>query len=167
VLAFAAGLLGVAALAFSGSATAGPQPVPDALVKAKGSGLNLHWKVEDGFLDTGGLLKVANKTSDQHTLSLVEQDEVPRTDRQIRHCFDAGHICRVVFKAHQDAGFPPIVDTNNNGFQELFNTDPKEIGDSLFLRNKARLVQVTADPGPVRFMCIIHPWMHDKITVNS
>jgi hypothetical protein len=162
-------LLAVASLAIAvTSASAGSLAAPDAVVKAKGSNQNLHWKVADGTLPTDGTLKVVNKTHQDHTFSLVEQSALPDTNSEFRHCFDvpAGHhICRWVFKAHKQAGFASIVDTNNDGFNDLFDIAPnKQQGDSLFLQKKSRRLTVSATPNTtLHFMCIIHPWMQGSI----
>jgi hypothetical protein len=162
-------LLGVASLAIAvTSASAGSLPPPSAVVKAKGTNQNLHWKVADGTLPTNGTLKVVNKTNQDHTFSLVEQSALPDTNSEFRHCFDtpAGqHICRWVFKAHKQDGFASIVDTNNDGFNDLFDIAPnKQLGDSLFLQKKPEQVSVTAPPATtLHFMCIIHPWMQASI----
>jgi hypothetical protein len=165
-------LLGVASLAIAATAASAGTPAPPAaVVKAKGTHQNLHWKVADGELPTNGTLKVVNKTDEEHTFSLVAQSALPDSNSDFRHCFDppAGqHICRLVFKAHKQAGFAPIVDTNDDGFNDLFDVIPnKQFGDSLFLRNKPREVSVTAAPDTtLHFMCIIHPWMQASIHVS-
>jgi hypothetical protein len=162
-------LLAIASLAIvTNSAVAGNIPTPTAVVKAKGTHENLHYKVADGSLASGETLKVVNKTGIPHTFSLVAQSALPDSNSDFRHCFDspAGqHICRLVFKAHKQDNFTPVFDLNDDGFNDLFDVVPnKQFGDSLILRGHPRKVQVTATPNTtLHFMCVIHPWMQGSI----
>jgi hypothetical protein len=165
-------LLGVASLAIAvTSASAGGLTQPTAVVKAKGSHRNLHYKVVDGTLASGETLKVVNKTTEAHTFSLVAQSALPNSNSDFRHCFDrpAGqHICAWVFRAHKQDNFTPVFDLNSDGFNDVFNIVPdRQQGDSLILRGHPRKVQVTGAPNTtLNFMCVIHPWMQGSIEVT-
>jgi hypothetical protein len=162
-------LLGLASLAISVSSATAGGVTPDAVIKAKGGERNLHW-AGDTTIPANGTLKVSNPSGVFHVFTLVDQSDVPKSPSAQKHCFDkpAGqHICRLVFKFFKQDGFPKILDTNSDGFNDEFSTATDSPGDALQLRNKAREVQLTAAPTTtLHYICIIHPWMHGKLTVE-
>jgi hypothetical protein len=173
-----AAIAGISALALGGVAQGGVTPTPDATIKAKGGGRNLHWGPSPIEVPDGGYLRIANKTEEPHTFSLVTQDEIPHKPRQFGKCYDKDPIgiCHLIIKAHNQAkpgpGFGKTVDNGIIGpdqpvYDTAFET-PDTDGDSLFLGHNARLAQVDATPNQTLFfMCVIHPWMHAKVNVTT
>ena len=178
-------LLGAAFLAVAGSAVAargkghakgGKRPAKAKVVIKGGESFkpNAYLKISFHFVPgtvpirSGGTLTLANDTTDPHTLSIVEQSQLPRTFNQVEHC----EICGAIAKSHgvnpegpPPSGPPPIplVNVGAAGFDTP--------GDSIFIGPKGHggqvTFKVTARPGTIlNFMCIIHPWMQGRFLVK-
>lgn len=160
------------ALAWTSLAPAGAASSPDrVVVKAKGSGENMRFVTSDDSIQKGGKLVIRDKTSEPHTLSLVKKRFVPRTRKQVNHCFDPGHICREIAKWHKFTGKGepkiPLVDAGKPGWNRQGSLTRE--GDSVVFdpQHNPPTRPVTAQRGTtLHFICAIHPWMHGKLDVK-
>lgn len=164
----AAALAGVAVTAVAGAGTAVAGVEADAVVKARGSQENMHFDPRVVDIPSGGLLKIANRTREPHTLSLVEREDVPDTGAEIRNCFFG--ICGLIFEAHKKEkpgpGFARIVREGAPGLNKSF-VMPNTYGDSVYINQNPRQIEVTDPSGATQwFMCGIHPWMHGRFNVQ-
>jgi hypothetical protein len=165
--------LTLTAVAVAGGATASKAP-KTATVRADGK---LQFKVNKFFKEgyhyqkgkvvirSGGTLKIADKTGEDHTFSLVAKKDAPKTIKQVGACFEGG-ACAKVFEAHgfTDNGPPanPVVNVGAPGLDVA--------GDSLLLAAKSKntTVNVSAKAGSrLHFMCAIHPEMQGDIIVKK
>ncbi len=123
----------------------------------------------------GDELEIVNDTNPKqvgpHTFSLVTKGSLPKTGPARQSCFTPKHICLSIAKWH---GFSPKTEkitvnpakAGPAGWSTMGNNSKK--GDSWFTGEKPKTSftqQVTAAPGPLYFMCAIHPWMQGKINV--
>ena len=123
---------------------------PNAFIQAS-------FNFSPGVVDvkSGGRLKLVygNKGSDPHTLSFVDQDELPTTVGQVFNC----KVCNQTLN-------------NMDGHKRLPGPDGglNQWGDSLFLfPGQTTSVKITAPPGATLcFLCAIHPWMQGTIYVT-
>jgi hypothetical protein len=170
-------LLGLlVALVPTGSA-AGGIPPSTVTIKIHGN-RDPHFVVPSESIQSGGTLKIKNKTDPQkigpHTFSLVVPGDIPRTRDEQRNCFHAHHICRRVATAWHKVDFSTgnvtvnPVDPGLDGWDQMGRLTPHRKGDSFFFSQPDEIhgEAVSAEPGTVlHFMCVIHPWMHGKIDV--
>jgi hypothetical protein len=123
----------------------------------------------------GDVLKIINETNPNkigpHTFSLVKNRLIPRTRSEERHCFDKGNICRHVAHWHGGSvkGGPQkkVVRAGKPGWNREGDYDRR--GDSFFMGSRLASFKqkVTAKAGrTLHFMCIVHPFMHDRIVVK-
>jgi len=136
---------------------------------------NPHF-VPPSTVHRGDVLKIINKTNPNkigpHTFALVKNRLIPRTHSEIRHCFDKGNICRHVAHWHGGtANKPPkrkVVRAGKPGWNREGDFDRR--GDSWFTGENPGTSfkeKVTAKAGrTLHFMCVVHPFMHDRIVVK-
>jgi plastocyanin len=170
----------VAALAAAGAvATAGTVAAADvakgvdATIKIKG---NAHPRfVAPDTVIAGSDLGIVNRTNPQvigpHTFSLIEKSELPRTRDEFKRCARIRGICKQIANDH--GVFPPAdfevdepdVENGSTGWDTTY--DGEDSGDSWLTENEDELAhrQVTADPGNLWFLCIVHPDMQGKVKV--
>jgi plastocyanin len=119
-------------------------------------------------IHSGGTVTLTNATVDPHSLSIVKQSQLPRTNKQLENCT----VCGAIAKSHgvnpegpPPSGPPPIplVNVGAAGFDTP--------GDSIVFGPKGHggqvTFKVTARPGTtLSFVCIIHPWMQGRFLVK-
>ena len=168
----AVGALGWANLVPAGAAST---PPPDkVVVKTKGSGENMKFVASSKTIQSGGKLVIKDKTpGEPHTLSLVEKDLIPTTNKQISKCNNKGHICAAIAEWHGATGNsgPTVnpVDVAKPGWDREGNLH--RTGDSVFFKPNKKTwpatKPVSAKAGTtLHFMCAIHPWMHGVLHVK-
>lgn len=171
-----AGLLGATCcLAVLGVTVAGPAGAasnakPDAKIIAKGKGGNLRFVEQKTEIEDGGLLKIKNESSAEHTLSLVKTTLVPKNGQEMRRCYERHQVCDKITRAHEvnfmnNTIGRKIVDSDGEGFDSRFTRHKQ--GDSVFFnkRNYENDVQGSTTDS-YAFICVIHPWMNGKIDVD-
>lgn len=159
----AAGAVGVAAIAVTGSAAADQE-------RAGGGGATIKAKVEGQKLDffgpdsiaKGEKLTIVNKTSPReigpHTFTLVRKGKKPQERIGKAHEFDqkTGEVGR------------PVVESGERGWDRAFTK--KHDGDSWYTeeRGASHSRKVSADVGKtVRYFCAIHPFMKGEFEVTG
>lgn len=168
----AAGLLVAGTLAWS----AGTGGATDKTLRTEGGeqfqadvkiSSNLRWSPSQTVVRSGDTLHLvhADSTTEPHTLSIVNADEVPATSDDVFNCGSPGTICDQVFQA--------VVPQINDQSQAQFVNVAGGAGldgrlDTAYLPAGTSLdVVVTAPPGTtLSFMCVIHAWMQGTITVS-
>jgi hypothetical protein len=124
---------------------------PNTLIQAT-------FRFNPGVVDvkSGGRLKLVygNNGHDPHTISIVNQDQLPSTVGQVFNC----QICNQIL-------------TSMDGHKRVLGADGglNQPGDSLFLfAGQTTSVKVTAPPGTtLYYLCAIHPWMQGTIYVTK
>ena len=155
----------LAALAFVGGAVswAGAVPAgntvwtagsvsfqPNTLIQA-----TFRWSPGSVDVRHGDRLKFVygNKGRAPHTISIVNQDQLPATAGQVFNC----QVCNEIFKMQ-------------DGHKRVLGPDGgfNEFGDSIFFPpGSTTSVVITAPKGTtLYFMCAIHPWMQGTIYVT-
>jgi plastocyanin len=171
MLASGALAVGASAMALTGAVASGhpAQKVHTATVTAAGKGFRtFHYN--SVTVHRGDLLKIADQTSQQHTLSLVKAKTLPQTGSQFQKCFSSG-ICGAIAKWHKFANnriHKNPVKAGASGWDKE-GSSPAKKGDSVvFGPNKLpRVRPITAPKGTVlHFICAIHPNMQGTITVK-
>jgi plastocyanin len=111
-------------------------------------------------VDTGSTVRWVNETDDPHTISVVDEADLPTTIDEVFMCA----VCNTIFGLHFPNGpnNPPIavVNAGSAGFDT--------VGDSLW-QNPGEAVSATisAEPGStLHYLCAIHPWMQGSISVR-
>jgi plastocyanin len=106
-------------------------------------------------------------TTSPHTITIVDPEVVPVNFAEAYICLWDKRIlgvdgpCLEFMDAH--GGVPPTTPVVNVGRPGLDAS-----GDSIFLPpNSSVSAQVTANAGVLHYICIIHPWMQGKITVED
>jgi hypothetical protein len=116
-------------------------------------------------------LKIINETNPNkigpHTFSMVQQQFIPKNNKQVKACNHKGHICRAIGKWHKQ-GKVRLSQAGRQGWDVEGSLTQK--GDSWFTGNKlgAHFRQRVAGDAPhvLTFMCAIHPFMHGSIVVK-
>jgi plastocyanin len=108
-----------------------------------------------------------------HTISVVAEKDLPTTNAQINACSNGGSkVCNaIVAGLIKNPKAPPgptndivhwVVDKGKAGLDGP--------GDSVAIegaKHKSISIKVTAPAGTtLYFFCVVHPWMHAKITVT-
>lgn len=94
-----------------------------------------------------------------HTITVVNEDELPDTPEEVFGCFDSGPCSLAGGHFATDPPTPVL----NEGAPGL---DTR--GDSLFLEDGGEIsATVSASPGTtLHYLCAIHAWMQGRIKVN-
>ena len=146
-----------------------------AVIKMKLDNKGLRFKGAD-HVKKGQKLEIKNTTDPSqvgpHSFSLVKKKLLPETRKQQKHCFNKGHICREIAKAHK-ADFQtgtvkkPIVDKGKNGWDRRFSK--QRFGDSWFSDEKGSTNTRVVKAGrgdTIWYMCLVHPEMQGKFKVK-
>lgn len=106
-----------------------------------------------------------------HSFSIVEKKYLPHKRSEYETCFDPGHLCNTIARAHEvDFQAETIgkrnVESGRRGWDRAFTLS--KFGDShvLFGKGERYTRRVTAKAGErLTFMCVIHPDMQGTIRV--
>lgn len=98
----------------------------------------------------------ADQTEAPHTVTIVEQADLPGDIEEVFEC----PACGAALDAHFAGGFNSVVNVGAPGLDEP--------GDSLvFFHGESISAEVSAPPGAtLYYLCAIHPWMQGSITVT-
>lgn len=171
-------LAAISAIGAGGPASASPEPQlrgVDAVIDIKGAGQNLRFKGDDEVSE-GATLQVNNLTDPiadgPHTFSLVTKQAMPKGGKKRRKCENLKlKVCERIQEAHNiEFGPmpPPITYHVDHGFEGWDRPFDKQTdGDSFFTEEQddSDSRTVSADPGKLRYFCIVHPFMKGKIQV--
>jgi plastocyanin len=125
-------------------------------------------------IKSGETVTWENTTVDPHTISVVNQSDLPTNINQVFSCGAPGTVCAQFFACHFPNGFgpggpvPPINLACGNAKKGQL-ADP---GDSFLIPPPGTGPQrvtamITASSGTTLFyMCAIHPWMQGRIDVG-
>ncbi len=136
---------------------------------ATGAELTFRFDSFDVDIDGGGTLTWVNETNDIHTVTIVNQADLPTDVNSAVACipfFGGAGICGETFAKH----FPQGVDGRPVGV--IGGGNLKNRGDSLLVGRaggqfSSSTATVTAAPGATLFyMCIFHPEMQGVINVE-
>lgn len=150
-----AGALAAAAPAAGGQA---PETAakPTKLV-AKENQRGFAFKPDDPSVRSGGELALKNRTSEEHTFSVVKRRDLPETGREMQRCFREGNICRRLFEAH-DEGTTQLVDRHKKGFDRPI--------DSIIFDDPTTVDVSAGANRRLHFICAIHPEMQGALDVR-
>jgi len=126
-------------------------------------------------VDAGQQLEIVNNTDPDrigpHSFSLFERSELPRGRDEMKRCGQIKGLCKRVANDH--GVFPPndfevdnpVVDNGSAGWDTSY--DRGVSGDSwlTLVEDETHSRAVTAGPGNLRYLCIVHPDMQGKIKV--
>ncbi len=126
-------------------------------------------------VEVGQQLEIVNKTDPDrigpHSFSLFERSELPRGRDEMKRCGQIKGLCKRVANDH--GVFPPndfevdnpVVDNGSAGWDTSY--DRGVSGDSWLtqVEDETHSRAVTAAPGNLRYLCIVHPDMQGKIKV--
>lgn len=175
-----AALAAVSAVAVGGTASAsdaaGKARIPGNSIKIKGNG-HPRFDAPETVL-AGQDLQIVNKTDPNligpHSFSLVEKPALPNNRDEIKKCERLKLVCKDIANAHE-VEFPPNgpptigkynVENGLEGWDATFDGGQVD-GDSWFTETEDETTSraVTAGPGNLWFMCVVHPHMQDKVKV--
>jgi hypothetical protein len=173
----AVGALGVAAIAFTGSASAEQEhAAKTAKLRMAIKGQKLDFFGPES-VEKGQKLEIVNKTSvmevGPHTFTLVDPKLVDSGKERKRCEQFRSKVCQNVLEAHQvgpPPDFPvgrPNVDRGKKGWDREFTKKRK--GDSWFTdeRGATETRRVKADVGDtIGYFCLVHPFMRGKLEVE-
>lgn len=128
----------------------------------------------DKTVEAGAKLKIVNQSDPMqigpHTFSVVNEDSIPISKSDRRHCAHAHRpVCKKIIAEHHPNGMGvknPIVDAGKTGWDTP--TTPKHRGDTWFTfgQGESNSRKVTAKAGTkLYYFCIVHPEMHGEIKV--
>jgi plastocyanin len=121
---------------------------------------NFHFKQGDFSIESGESVTWENQTDDEHTVTLVEESQVPEDFDGVFECRDPGGVCRAALDAH--FGTVPPTDTINVGAAGL-----DQPGDSLLIEEGSVTAVISAPSGTeLYYICSVHPWMQGEIDVE-
>jgi plastocyanin len=108
-----------------------------------------------------------------HTITVVARKDLPTTDAQINACSNGGDkVCNVIVAGHIKNPKAPPGPTNDIVHWVVDKGQPglDSPGDSIAIeggKHKSISIKVTAPAGTtLYFFCVVHPWMHGKLTVT-
>lgn len=127
--------------------------VPNALVQS-----TLKFVPGPSRVASGGTLTWvhADRTEEPHTVSIVDETDLPGTIEEVFEC----PVCQEIFEAHFAGGvFNPVVDVGEPGLDTRL--------DSLFFEHGEEVSAVVSAPAgtTLHYLCLIHPWMQGTIEV--
>ena len=163
--------IGLAVYASAGTAAA-PKAGEAATITATSNGKNLEF-TGSTEVSVGSKLKIVNATNPKevgpHTFSLVKANKLPTTRSEMRACekLEAA-VCKAILVAqgaNPETGMikRPDVDVGKKGWDTSFG----KTGDTWFTQEEGEIESrpVTASPGTLHYLCLIHPFMQGKIKV--
>jgi plastocyanin len=127
---------------------------------------DLRFSPGDNTVKSGESITLVHgdQTTEPHTLTIVNADELPADVESVFACGEPGTICDEVFNTVA----PQIVDDTKPQFINVSGGAGLDGRlDTIFLPAGSITVPVTAPSGTtLSFMCVIHPWMQGTIRVN-
>lgn len=162
VLLLTAGILMASAGESKTVRTRGDETVkPNALISS-----NLRFSPGTVTVVSGGTVtwQHADETEAPHTVTVVEQSDLPDTFLEVFGCSEPGGVCLQALIAHFTFG--PVIDAFGPG--DLAAPELDGVGDSiLFEHGQAVTTTVSAPSGTtLYYLCAIHPWMQGSIQVK-
>ena len=180
----AAAVMGVAAAAITGAASAGHRTAGADVTTIKAVEpppkfqinrfvqTTVRWDKDAYTVKSGGTLHIVNLAASEgpHTFTVVAKQDLPTTLQRLMNCT----ICLKLAKAHganPNSNAPPKFQYLENGVGQ--NTAPQvnQPGDSGVTgsgkKGESIDLKVTAPAGTtLYFMCLIHPWMQAVVNVT-
>lgn len=161
--------LGVAASTQAGGAASGrtvrtqgdEQFVPNAKIMSTLKFSPGHITINNGETLT---FEHGDQTQDPHTLTIVDQADLPANINDVFNCGAPGTVCDDIFQL-LPGGPPPA---GSAFFNVAGGAGLDARGDTMFLLpGETVSAPVTAPSGStLYFMCLIHPWMQGSIKVH-
>jgi plastocyanin len=129
---------------------------------------SMHFKQDIVTVQTGGKVKLGDRTKAPHSWSVVKKGQVPKNLRQMDACYGPKGPCAELAIEHgavnPDTGeeqdpTTPLVNVGKDGFNAP--------GDSVLIPPGGKTsVKVSAPAGStLNMICVIHPWMQNKVKV--
>jgi plastocyanin len=108
---------------------------------------------------SGGEVRWRNATDDEHTVTIVAEEDVPEDFDEVFECRDPGGVCRAALDGHFSSDPPvPVLNAGAPGLDTP--------GDSLLVEDDPVGAIVSAPAGSVlNYICAVHPWMQGTIVV--
>jgi hypothetical protein len=115
----------------------------------------------------GGSVRLQHRdmTFEPHTLTVVNQDDLPTSVEEVFACQEPGQVCGDALEGHFGEGIKERLEDDDDG---EFGLDGP--GDSILVLDPGGSIDsaVTAPAGTrLFFLCAIHPWMQAEIKVSS
>lgn len=130
--------------------------IPDRLIRS-----DFHFSPGPISVDSGSSVTWNNGTDDEHTITLVEETQVPEDFDAVFECRDPGGVCRAALDAHF-ATDPPteVIEAGAAGLDTS--------GDSLLVDEGGSVTAVISAPAgtDLYYICSVHPWMQGEIEVE-
>jgi plastocyanin len=108
-----------------------------------------------------------------HTISVVAEQNLPKTNAQINACSNGGdRVCNLIIAGHIKNPKAPPGPTNDIIHWTVDRGQPglDGPGDSIAIegtKHKTISIKVTAPAGTtLYFFCVVHPWMHGELKVT-
>lgn len=134
---------------------------PNVFIRA-----DLRFSPGPAVVESGGTLtwEHADQTDAPHTVTIVDQDELPTDFIEVLEGCAAG-VCGEAFNGHVGAVLHPVLD-NFVPTTEAPVFDGR--GDSvLFFHGQSFTATIEAPSGStLYYLCAVHPWMQGSIKVN-
>lgn len=111
--------------------------------------------------DSGSSVTWKNLTDDEHTVTVVDEEDVPADFDEVFECRDPGGPCRAALDGHFATDPPtPVLNAGAPGLDSP--------GDSLLiLADETVTAEVSAPAGTdLYYICSVHPWMQGEIEVE-
>ena len=127
----------------------------------------MHFNRDVVTIQTGGRMRLIDRTKAPHSWSVVKRRQVPSNLREVDNCFGKGP-CDDLAVAHgaidpatgeEQEPTTPLVNVGKAGFNTA--------GDSVLIPPGGKTsVKITARAGStLNMICAIHPWMQNKVKV--
>ncbi len=129
--------------------------VPNALIQA-----TLKFAPGNSTVASGDAITWvhADKTEAPHTVSIVDEADLPATIEEVFECAVCAEIGMAHFGPDFEGPFTPVVDEGAPGFDQP--------GDSVFFEDEFTMT-ISAPAGTtLSYLCAIHPWMQGSIKVG-
>ncbi len=123
---------------------------------------NLRFLPGDIRIKSGGVLTLRHmdKTSEPHTLSIIDADELPGSIDDVFNCGAPGTVCDDIFSSLGDGAVSEGPGTEP-GLDGRLDTLWIEPGDSV------NVVVSAPAKTELAYICAIHPWMQGRIIVMN
>ena len=132
------------------------QFIPNRVIKA-----DYHFSPGPISVESGDSVTWNNGTDDEHTITLVEESQVPEDFEGVLECRDPAGVCRAALDVH--FGTDPPTDVIEAGAAGLDTP-----GDSLLVEEGGTVTAVISAPSgtDLYYICSVHPWMQGEIEVE-
>lgn len=132
------------------------QFIPDRVIKS-----DFHFSPGPINVESGSSVTWNNATDDEHTITLVEESQVPEDFDGVFECRDPGGVCRAALDVH--FGTDPPTEVIEAGAAGLDTP-----GDSLLVEEDGTVTAVISAPAgtDLYYICSVHPWMQGEIEVG-